>query len=156
MYLCLEFEIQKAVEKMTEFIDLDAIALRLVELHEKTGMSAKEFSGETGIPPSTFSQIKGGATKINVETINKVIQRWGGQYSPMWFLFGKEDGGELLDASEGSKEAGQNSLSPLVLDRLEELGKIKATLAQSNPKEISHITVYYTDKSFANYRLSND
>lgn len=141
---------------MTEFIDLDAIALRLVELHEKTGMSAKEFSGETGIPPSSFSQIKAGSTKINVDTINKVIQRWGNQYSPMWFLFGKEVGEERspLDGSEA--EASQNSLSPLVLDRLEELGKIKATLAQSTPKEISHITVYYTDKSFANYKLSND
>lgn len=137
---------------MSDYIDLEGIARRLVEIQTKSGLTAKAFSQETDLPSSTFSQIKSGAIKINVETINKVILRWGGAYNPMWFIFGDE---RSMHSSTDSADiaSDDNQVSEALLSKVEEIGRLKQALEQAKPKEIERITVFYTDNSVAHYRL---
>lgn len=137
---------------MSEFLDLTNILLRIRELQEHTGLKSSEFCLECGIPSSSYSQLINGRTKLNIDIINKIISRWGEEYSPHWLLFGDSQG---LEQSNSSSTHSQpiTAVSELVEEviRLREI--IKST---AKPKEIDQITIYYTDKSFAIFKLSND
>ncbi len=134
---------------MTDFLNLDDIGKRLIEIQEKSGLNAKTFCQETDLPSSSYSQLKNGATKINVETINKVISRWGGQFSPMWFLFGESPNLSNISQTE-SKDTVSNDF---FMKKLEELGQLKQRIESLKPKEIERITVFYTDNSVAHFHL---
>lgn len=152
---------------MTDFINLEAISTRLKELLERSEMSAKDFSTQTGIAPSTLSQILNGKTMINIDSINKIISRWQGDpsFDPMWFVLG-EACARLVDQANASEadasykgssaNAHDKALELALSNKIEEVGRLKASLEGMKPKVIDHITVFYTDRSFETYRLSAD
>lgn len=147
---------------MADFIDLEAVAVRLKKLLERSGMSSKDFALETGIPASSLSQILNGKTTINVDSINKIVDRWQHKegFDPNWFIFGQPTSSILdehfsLDASQDRSDE-YLSLQAALIQKTEEIGRLKAILeANQNLKKIDHITVFYSDKSFEIYRLYN-
>lgn len=139
----------------TNFLNLEEIAQRLIEIQLQSGLTAKEFCEKTDISTSTFSQIKSGGTKINVDTINKVIQHWGQEVSPMWFLFGESPNSSKDHCNDSANfESGDlQQWKDALLRGAEEIGRLKEALAQKRPKEIERITIFYTDNSVAHYKL---
>ncbi len=138
---------------MSEFINLESIAERLMQIQNESGLNAKDFCEETDIKPSTFSQIKSGSGKVSVDIINKVVQRWGTRFSPQWFLFGELSGsigGESLNADNPNSTGSDDER---LLRSVEEVGRLKTLLEQQQPREIERITVFYTDNSVAHYVL---
>lgn len=162
----LEISNQAQSIKMTDYLNLQEIAKRIKELQEKSGMTAKDFSAETEIPASTLSQINNGKIPPSVENINKIIAKWSHLISPSWLLFGVEEQAhspnsigsasvatgelELFRADQGA----DNRLRDTLVAQAEEIGRLKATIESNKPKEIAHITVFYTDNSFATFSLN--
>lgn len=140
---------------MSEFINLENITERLLQIQSESGLNAKDFCEETDIKPSTFSQIKSGSGKVSIDIINKVVQRWGAQFGAQWFLFGINEDGKELQPDELNNNEGSNAISERLLRTTEELGRLKALLEQQRPREIERITVFYTDKSVAHYILEH-
>ncbi|MDO4692917.1 MAG: helix-turn-helix transcriptional regulator [Porphyromonadaceae bacterium] len=152
---------------MTDFINLDAISRRLKELLDRNKMSAKDFSLETGIAPSTLSQILNGKTTINIDSINKIIYRWQNDpnFDAMWFVLGDEYAQQAkqahstdaaLSSTNSTADSEHKALETALSSKIEEIGRLKASLEAMKPKVIDHITVFYTDKSFETYRLCAD
>lgn len=138
---------------MSEFINLESIAERLMQIQSESGFNAKDFCEETDIKPSTFSQIKSGSGKVSVDIINKVVQRWGTRFSPQWFLFGELDGSIGTQSYDGDSTNTPSNDDERLLRSIEEVGRLKTLLEQQRPREIERITVFYTDKSVAHYVL---
>lgn len=137
---------------MTDFLDLGSILTRVKELHEQTGLNSSEFCSECDIPSSSYSQIINGKTKLNIDIINKIIARWGREYSPMWLLFGHHSDREALPSAISPEQS-----SATIPELVEEVIRLREIVKTSiKPKEVDHITVYYTDRSFAVFKLSND
>lgn len=130
---------------MCDGLDLDAITSRLLKLQEESNFTAKVFCEETGIPASTFSQIKNGTSKINVEIINKVISRWKKLINPMWFLFGDEL------ACLGKENYGVN---PELFIEKEEI--VLQKKENSKAREVERIVLFYSDGTFQSYTPSID
>lgn len=143
---------------MSDFIDLWAIAPRLKEIQERSGMNAADFCKETDIPASSFSQILGKKIKINVETINKVILRWGAEIDPMWLLFGKtavaDPQTDLFLAA--TPETDTTTREHALIEQAEEIRRLREALSTSKPKTIDRIMVFYSDNSFECYTISKE
>lgn len=137
---------------MTDFINLIGITARLRQLQERTMMTNNVFCAECGIPPSTYSQILSGKARINIETLNKIIQRWGKEIDPLWLLFGEEPYGRTIYSAE-NEDGRKGQIAPEVIN---EIVRLRAELTQNKPKRISKILVYYTDKSYESYSLDPD
>lgn len=140
-----------------EYINLIDIASRIKEIHDASNLTAADFCKTTDISSSSYSQIIGGKLKVNIDTINKVILRWGADYDPMWILFGDRD--KVRDNFSVQHDNTTSLGVPnnnVLLEKMEEIGRLKEILSATKPKEIKKITVYYTDNSFSDYRLSNE
>ena len=139
---------------MADFINLNDIARRIKDIQEQSGLNANDFCKYTDLSPSSFSQIISGKQKLNVDIINKVVLRWGNKYDPMWILFGRqtnEGNHSTLPKMEQSPTDG-----PMIAELMrqaEEIGYLKEALSNAKAKTIDRITVFYTDQSFANYKL---
>ncbi|KGN67175.1 helix-turn-helix domain-containing protein [Porphyromonas sp. COT-239 OH1446] len=151
---------------MADFINLAEISKRIRELQDMSGMTAKDFSAKTEIPASTLSQINNGKILPSVDNINKIIDKWSDLMSPTYLLFGIRDEGLSNRASLASSEGAQSSdlfsshgqddrLREVLIGQAEEIGRLKEQIEASRPKEISHITVFYTDSSFATFSLES-
>lgn len=140
---------------MSDFINLEKIAERLIQIQTESGLNAKEFCDETDISSSTYSQIKNGLGKVSVDIINKVVQRWGTRFSPQWFLFGETSNTEATLFGEEAFESDNSESERKLFQSLEEIGRLKAMIEQQRPREIERITVFYTDKSVAHYILES-
>lgn len=142
---------------MKDFIDREAISIRLKQILDESGMNAKEFATQMEIAQATLSQIVTGKTMINLETINKVIRHAPGclsEFNTLWFLFGDASpiaSDELLRKTNVSDTA----KTDILVKQAEELGKLREQLEQTKPKEIDRIVVFYTDNSVATYTLTN-
>lgn len=138
---------------MSEFINLSEIAERLKKILDDSGYNAIEFCRECDIPPSSFSQMLNGRTKVNVETINKVILRWGGKFDPLWILLG--DNIPPTGANRIVSEEVSSNSSPVVSELISEVVRLREELALvQQAKRIDKITVFYTDRSYEVYRPS--
>lgn len=139
---------------MADFINLNDIARRIKDIQEQSGLNANDFCKDTDLSPSSFSQIISGKQKLNVDIINKVVLRWGNKYDPMWILFGRQTN-ESNHSTLGNIE--QNPADGAMIAELmrqaEEIGYLKEALSNAKAKTIDRITVFYTDQSFANYKL---
>lgn len=154
--------------KMADYLNLQEISKRIKELQERSGMTAKDFSAETDIPASTLSQINNGKILPSVDNINKIVAKWSHLISPSWLLFGLEEvsghrdgmGGEASSSDSLDlfrSEIGQdNKLRDTLVTQAEEIGRLKSMLERNKPKEIAHITVFYTDNSFATFSLNSN
>lgn len=147
---------------MTDYIDLLAIANRLRELQERTGLSNKEFCKRCDIPESSYSQVINKTKRPNVEMINKVIQYMDEKICPpMWLLFGHDgtttapgDSAGLFD-TPGHGSTPSTTPPPEVYVRMaNEINDLKAQLAAQEPKQIERIMVVYTDSTFEVYQLA--
>lgn len=152
---------------MADFIDLEAIAERLVVIKDRSALNAKDFCETTGIPPSSYSQIAKKQTKINIDTINKVVERWGEEFPPMWFLFGNDANSndlfgnlstpvsvrEAIEADGANIENDTSGIDNRLQLAYEEIGRLKEALSRCEAREIQHITVFYKDKRVDNYKL---
>ncbi len=143
---------------MADFINLSDIASRLREVLERSGLNATDFCRETDLAPSSFSQMLSSKIKVNVETINKIVLRWGATIDPLWLLLGDNAptsprGGDLFAST--SSDSTQEISAP-VTELISEVVRLKGALADSKPKRIDKITVFYTDKSYEVYRLCQD
>lgn len=139
---------------MEEFINLTDIAIRIKEIQERSGLNAAEFCKRTDLSTSSFSQIISGKQKVNVDTINKMVLYWGEEYNPMWLLFGEvRDTPISASTREQDSSPSDSALAGELIRQAEEIGRLKEALSNSKPKEIKRITVFYTDNSFANYKL---
>lgn len=142
---------------MKDFIDREAISARLRQILDESEMNAKEFATRMEIAQATLSQIVTGKTLINLETINKVIRyapRALSEFNILWFLFGEASpiaSDDLLRKTNVSDTA----RADILVKQAEELGKLKAQLEQTKPKEIDRIVVFYTDNSIATYTLTD-
>lgn len=155
--------------KMIDYINLQDISKRIKELQDRSGMTAKDFSAATDIPASTLSQINTGKILPSVDNINKIISKWSHLISPSWLLFGIEEMPSFYNTSTevglGTNPHGDQALSNLegdnktrevLLAQAEEIGRLKSLIENNKPKEIAHITVFYTDNSFATFHLNKD
>lgn len=141
---------------MANIIDLEAIAQRLVQIQQESGLNAKDFCVKTDISTSSFSQIKSGSNRINVDTINKVVEYWGKDFSPMWFIFGDKQADNTRKTSSSINIEGEANIGVVnqaLLQSMEEIGRLREALHQAKPKEIERITVFYNDNSVAHYKL---
>lgn len=142
---------------MADFINLSDIASRLRQLHEKTGLTSSEFCGECEIPTSTYSQIVNGKGRLNVETINKVVKRWGGEYDPMWLLFGDNAPGSFFNSAiEGSPTHLPADMPQTIPELVDEIVRLRLELERNKPRQVSKIVVYHTDKSYDTYCLDTE
>lgn len=137
---------------MADYIDLDKVAQRLIQIQEESGLTAKAFCEHTEIASSTYSQIRNKSGKINIEIINKVVKHWGQQYDPLWILLGKEpESGDLFAGPSPSTAADSSELEARLLAAHEEIGRLRAQLESKQSREIEQIMVFYSDKSVENY-----
>lgn len=147
---------------MTEFIDLHSIGLRIRQIFEKSGLSASDFCKESGgIPSSTFSQMLNGSTKVNVATINKVVERWGETYPPLWILFGDDadrydKGASVHTTALHQGDTIEGECATQVQALIKEVIALRTALALAQPREIDKITIFYSDKNYEIYRLADN
>lgn len=149
---------------MADFIDLHSIGLRIKQIFEKSGLSASDFCKESGgIPSSTFSQMLNGGTKVNIATINKIVERWGEIYPPFWILFGDDAGKYYRDITVHNslpatslEEAVEEEHDSHIQALIDEVVALRTALAQAKPREIDRITVFYSDKNYEVYRPADD
>ncbi|MDO4707165.1 MAG: helix-turn-helix transcriptional regulator [Porphyromonadaceae bacterium] len=142
---------------MKDFIDREAISARLRQILDESEMNAKEFATRMEIAQATLSQIVTGKTLINLETINKVIRyapRSLSEFNTLWFLFG-EVSPIASDDLLGKTNMSDTARIDILVKQAEELGKLRAELEQTKPKEIDRIVVFYTDNSIATYTLTD-
>lgn len=142
---------------MKDFIDKEAISIRLKQILEESGMSAKDFATAMQIAQPTLSQITTGKTFINLETINKIV-RYGPEhlsgFNVLWFVFG--EGAPAIDTPNSHRaEPAEAATAGVLVKQAEEIGRLRALLEQNKPKEIERIVVFYTDNSIATYTLSD-
>lgn len=145
---------------MTDFIDLDAIAGRLQELIAQEECAAKDFAERCEISPSTLSQVLNRKTKINVESINKIIRNVS-SIDPMWLLFGEamkrtEDSPHLPPMSNGESDDRYVALYQRLEEQAAEIGLLKMQNDQLKKSDIERIVIYRKDSKFATYKLSED
>lgn len=137
---------------MADYIDLDMVALRLIQIQEESGLTAKAFCERTEIASSTYSQIRNKSGKVNIEIINKLVKHWGQQYDPLWILLGVEpESGDLFASASPSTEVDNSERDAQLLAAHEEIGRLRAELAAKQSREIEQIMVFYSDKSVENY-----
>lgn len=128
-----------------DYLDLKLITERLKTILHETNLSNKEFCDSSGISPATFSQIINGKTQINVDTINKVVSTFGGKYSADWFVLGR---GSM---NNGDISANSNNFSMEIEKKNQEINLLKEKLKNIESKQVSNITVYYSDNSYMNF-----
>lgn len=149
---------------MADFIDLTSIAERIKLIFAESGMNASDFCKESGgIPSSTFSQIINDSIKVNVTTINRIIERWGDAYPPLWILLGDEANKYSTQPTEGNSPYKKNENNPAdqiqsveIKSLIEEISALRTTLSASQTREIDKITIFYSDKNYETYRRSDD
>ena len=140
---------------MAEFINLNDIARRIKDIQEQSGLNANDFCKDTDLSPSSFSQIISGKQKLNVDVINKVVLRWGNKYDPMWILFGRQvnENNHSILPNMMEQNPADGSMIAELMRQAQEIGYLKESLSKAKAKTIDRITVFYTDQSFANYKL---
>lgn len=148
---------------MADFINLTSIAERIKLIFAESGMNASDFCRESGgIPSSTFSQIINDSIKVNVTTINRIIERWGDTYPPLWILLGDEANKYSTQPTEAPPyKKDENSptnqtQSVEIKSLIEEISALRTTLSASQTREIDKITIFYSDKNYETYRRSDD
>lgn len=152
---------QCVMSNMSGFIDTEQILERLKTILQNSGLTNANFAKECAIPASSLSQILNGSNKLNVDTINKIIARWGQDYPPLWFLLGESYANNIHSSSEDMpqlflEDNGKES-SELIQTLLDEITRLKAEVKDlQNPKEVERIMVYYTDKSYQSYSADTD
>lgn len=153
----------REVDIMADFINLSSIGQRIRQIFEESGLSASDFCRESGgIPSSTFSQMLNGSVKVNVATINRIVERWGHDYPPLWILLGDDmytytGGGAKTAGAQQEVAQGASSERPAETQALiDEIVALRSALAAVQPKTIDKITIFYSDKNYEVYRLSDD
>lgn len=148
---------------MADFINLSSIGQRIKQIFEESGLSASDFCRESGgIPSSTFSQMLNGSIKVNITTINKIVERWGHNYPPLWILLGDDmhtytGGSSGVVGAQQEVSQGVPSERPSEMQTLiDEIVSLRSALAAVQPKTIDKITIFYSDKNYEVYRLSDD
>lgn len=135
---------------MEEYISLKKIGERAKKIFQETKLSNKDFCEETGISPATFSLVINGKNLINVDTINKIINRWGDKFNPEWFILGK---GELtiddIDLFDNNKESVYHISK--IIEQQQEIESLKSQIKKIENKIVASITIYYKDKSYVNF-----
>lgn len=138
---------------MAEFIDLPSITKRLREVITQSGLNAKEFAERADIAPATLSQNVNERSPINVTSINKIIATFPEEVDPYWFVFGERGEAVPRPAVDASQELPQEveALQKILRQQAEEIAQLRTALSEKRTKEISHITVFYSDNSFSTF-----
>jgi transcriptional regulator with XRE-family HTH domain len=138
---------------------------RLLEFLRTENKSSAQLAEEIGVQPSGISHILSGRNNPSLDFVLKMLEKY--QYiSSDWLLFGKgamykeikmqslfedsyPDNGKI--ASETVYKSSEPRLNDEKQSEKELSGMEESAAGQKSKSVISHIVIFYTDKSFEEY-----
>ncbi len=128
---------------------------RIVEILEKSGLTASEFADKIGVQRSAISHITSGRNNPSLDFLMKIKTEYP-EIDTDWLIFGIEKLNEDKPEVEISEQVKKNSDSyPSLFDDSDfeenEKNIIHETSASQNQKSIKRVILFYDDGSFEDF-----
>lgn len=122
---------------------------RLLIFLDKEGLTALKFAELMEVQPSSISHLLSGRNNPNFDFISKMIKRFP-RLNPDWIVNG--EGGMYRD--ELSSEIAEPK--PLFTNVIQADNEEHNVVQKASIKKVDRIMIFYTDKTFVEYRPSEE
>lgn len=122
---------------------------RLLIFLDKEGLTALKFAELMEVQPSSISHLLSGRNNPNFDFISKMIKRFP-RLNPDWIVNG--EGGMYRD--ELSSEIAEPK--PLFTNVIQADDEEHNVVQKASIKKVDRIMIFYTDKTFVEYRPSEE
>lgn len=122
---------------------------RLLIFLDKEGLTALKFAELMEVQPSSISHLLSGRNNPNFDFISKMIKRFP-RLNPDWIVNG--EGGMYRDELPSEIAEPKSLFTDVIRSDNEEHNVVQKT----SIKKVDRIMIFYTDKTFVEYRPSEE
>lgn len=122
---------------------------RLLIFLDKEGLTALKFAELMEVQPSSISHLLSGRNNPNFDFISKMIKRFP-RLNPDWIVNG--EGGMYRDELSSEIAEPKSLFTNVIQAENEEYNVVQ----KASIKKVDRIMIFYTDKTFVEYRPSEE